>query len=372
MPVRKGAESASVVVTTQDYQITRTIKPDGKSSITVKSADGKATFNSPQALLDGMCGTLAFDPTSFVRMSAKDQRQTLVRLTGLDTTAIDREIESIAAERTDIGRDGKSASANVDSAPHYPDAPAEPVDVRDLMAELTAIQRANQQGAAEAREANRKRDVAIATGRSHQNDYNNGIAEIERLEARIAELRKSTEAAKRAAEAIAAELPEVVTFAAADTAAIEARIAESGAVNAHVAANARRLELTAQRDALRARYAELTEKLEDARARKAKQVADTEMPVDGLEVTADGVMFNGIPLSQCSQAEQLKIAFGMATAQQSDLRVCILRDGAFLDDESLAQVLALASHNQMQVWIERVGTGDEGAIIIEDGHVVEV
>jgi hypothetical protein len=42
-----------------------------------------ASYKSPQAILDKLCGELTFDPLAFSRMKAAEQRDTLLRLAGL-------------------------------------------------------------------------------------------------------------------------------------------------------------------------------------------------------------------------------------------------------------------------------------------------
>lgn len=56
-------------------------------------------------------------------------------------------------------------------------------------------------------------------------------------------------------------------------------------------------------------------------------------------------------------------------AMSPNLRDVWIKDGALLDDESLELVEAMATEKGYRVWLERVGEGDVGAIVIEDGAV---
>jgi hypothetical protein len=193
--------------------------------------------------------------------------------------------------------------------------------------------------------------------------------ELEHVDARAIELKTEAETLRATVPAPVAD-PEPVPAATEPTAVIEARIADSGTVNAQVRANRAKADAEAKAETLRAQYAELTAAIAAVDADKAARLAAVQMPVAGLSIGETDVLFNNIPLSQCSQAEQIKIAFAMASATSPELRIALLRDGAFLDSDSLQQVLAIAAEHDMQVWIERVGDGDEGAIIIEDGEIV--
>jgi hypothetical protein len=85
----------------------------------------------------------------------------------------------------------------------------------------------------------------------------------------------------------------------------------------------------------------------------------------------DGITFNGLPFEQASSAEQLRVAVAMGLALNPTLRVLLIRDGSLLDAENLGMVAEMAAEADAQVWIERVGEGDECAVVIEDGHVAE-
>jgi hypothetical protein len=87
---------------------------------------------------------------------------------------------------------------------------------------------------------------------------------------------------------------------------------------------------------------------------------------------ADGaVTFQEVPLSQASQAEQLRVGMALALAGKPEIPVALIRDGSHLDDESLALLADYAQEAGAQVWIERVGSHDAGAVVIEDGMVTE-
>ncbi len=49
----------------------------------------------------------------------------------------------------------------------------------------------------------------------------------------------------------------------------------------------------------------------------------------------------------------------------------LIRDGSLLDDDSMSEVYRFAQEHDVQVWIERIGSADEDALIIEDGEVAD-
>jgi hypothetical protein len=59
----------------------------------------------------------------------------------------------------------------------------------------------------------------------------------------------------------------------------------------------------------------------------------------------------------------------MAMAMNPSLRTLFIRDGSLLDGKNMRLVAELAAQHGFQIIMERVGTTDPGAIVIEDGRV---
>ena len=128
---------------------------------------------------------------------------------------------------------------------------------------------------------------------------------------------------------------------------------------------------------------ELVEQVEDARKEvtllnnriieidetKEKLLAGAKFPIEKLSFDEDGVMYDGIPFNQCSTAEKIRVSVSMGFAMNPKLNILLIREGSHLDDDSLAMVCKMAEEADGQVWIERVGKGDECSVIIEDGEV---
>ena len=82
------------------------------------------------------------------------------------------------------------------------------------------------------------------------------------------------------------------------------------------------------------------------------------------------VTFQGVPFSQASSAEQIRVSVAMAMAMNPRLRVLRIKDGSLLDDQALAALREQVAENDFQLWLEVVTTSTEGgAVIIEDGKV---
>lgn len=348
-PVRDGEDSAVVTLDLGDIIVTRTWDADGKTQLKVTSPEG-ARFPSPQKMLDELVGKMAFDPLAFAALPEKNQRRELLALVDLpfDIDELDAERERIFAERTDVNREVKRLTAVVDGMPVG--EPGEPVDVAELMAELKAAQ-------AEAAEAQRAADEVA--------HLNTRIAEVETA---IRGLRDELVTLTDKRNAVQAGIDPFASVP--DIAAIEARIASADEINSAIRHAEDRAIIVGQLEEVKSTADGLTAKLAEIDQRKADGLAAATMPIEGLSVDDDGVTYHGVPFSQTSAAERLRVSMAIAMAANPGLRVIRITDGSLLDSENMALVREMAAEGDYQVWIEVVDESGEVGVMIEDGAVV--
>jgi DNA repair exonuclease SbcCD ATPase subunit len=377
-PLRQGQKKGHVTIeldgdtkrSLPPLTVTRTFTASGTTSLKVTAADGVPT-DSPQKLLDSLCGKIAFDPLDFTRMAPAKQAETLRGLVGLDFSEHDAQRKSTFDERTAVNRDAKAAKTRLDAAPKHDDAPAVPVVVADLMAELEAAQATNRAREGAYAGAQRVEDSVGALAGNARNI----VVRIEDLTRQLAEANEELkelsatrlQAEQRAAKSRAAAeaMPEV------ECDLLHERIRNAEAINAKVRANQAHKRLTDEAATLCDKSDTLTEALDDLAGLKQRELEAAQWPVDGLGFSDDGITYSGLPFDQASSAEQLRVAVAIGLALNPTLRVLLIRDGSLLDGENLQAVADMADAADAQVWVERVGEGDECAGIIEDGHVKE-
>jgi hypothetical protein len=156
-----------------------------------------------------------------------------------------------------------------------------------------------------------------------------------------------------------------------DEAAILAQLDDIQALNGKVAANAQRRELSTKAQALQTKATDLTAQIDNIDTQKNAQLTAAKFPVPGMSFNEDGVLLAGIPFAQASDAEKIRVSVSMGLAMNPQLKVVLIRDGSLLDQNSLAVIASMAAESGAQVWIERVGEGDECSVIIEDGQIKE-
>lgn len=431
-PLRDGATAGSVRVDLGNLIVERRFTESG-STLKVLSAEG-ASFNSPQKILDELYCRLAFDPLKFLDLKPAEQAATLIQLLGIDTSAIDTEYKEVYEERTAVNRLLKESEADVARLPailnedQLPEVKPDPADLMNRLNEAMRVRdlyKADDDLLAKLRE----QDAAAIVRRSEiESDISGHSSRYEAIsvEAQKKDIADRHELVRRQqreiAEMQARHADELIKFNANVTDACVAReqsmsdqlaalnakllvhdneIAERlnkitelevkarkphedidqlreaiTTANAQCAAwdgvvSKRRAEAT-----LRQRQKEsdsLTRELEALTERKREMLAAANYPIKGLAVSEDGtVLFEGVPFSQSSRAQQIRTSVAIGLAMNPSLRVLLIRDGSLLDDDNLEIVRQMADTADAQIWIERVGNKDESAIIIEDGHIAGV
>jgi hypothetical protein len=363
-PVRRGAAKAEIVVDLGDLVVTRTITAAGGGALKVTSADG-AAYASPQAILDKLVGTLAFDPLGFMRQRPAEQAHALAKIVGLDLDRYDRERKASYEDRTVLSRRVKVLEGALATLP----APVEAGPDGDLPT-ILARQAEVESAGRSLREATTLEYVATERMDRAEKTVSDLIERIaaakDELEVAIRQhtaRQEGLEAARAAVEA----LPPASEVRAQVQAAHEREQARAR----HQADAARREATAAELDGLRREVQTLTAAIDAVDAARNAAVAGAAFPVEGLAFADGAVTYRGLPLAQASGAERLRVSMAIALAMNPNLRIALIRDGSLLDAEGLALVRDMAAERGAQVWIERVGSGPECSVVIEDGRVHE-
>lgn len=338
-PIREGEDTARVTLDLGDLTVVRTWKGD-KTTLAVTAADG-AKYSSPQKVLDALVGRLSFDPLEFTRLSARDQRDALLDVVDIDVdlAQLDGQRRTVFDERTEVGRQLKGLG----EIPRLdPSVPAAEVSASDLIEQISAAARV-----ADTREQSKRRVTSLEE-------------EVNRL----------STALKAAREQLAAAWADVEQHQeAVDVDALREQLAGIEETNRAVREQAEHRRRAAEADRLTEERDALTARIDALDKKKADALAAASFPVDGLGFDEDGVTYQGVPFSQASSAEQIRVSLAMAMSLNPKLRVIRILDGSLLDADSLELVRQMATDSDYQVWVERVADGSGVGVVIEDGEV---
>lgn len=352
MPIRDGEERAKVELDLGEYKVIRTFTHKD-SYISIENKDGFKT-TSPQDMLDKLMGVISFDPLEFTRQPSDKQYATLRALVPLDVDidAIDAAIKEDYDERTLVNRQVKELAAQLVDMTVPPEGlPDEPVIVAELVNKRDVL--TQQIAAAEAV------DREIET---YGNTLQDIIQQIAALNTRLEKGQKALEekSAQRKAMTVPDDaevngLTEEIQQAEVTNRAIQNKLAYAAKDKEHTD------KMLKSKD--------LTKAIDEREQEKLDALARAKMPIKGLAFNAGAVFFNGVPFTQASNAEQIKVSTAIAMAMNPKIRVIRIKDGSLLDDESMATLRDMAAEHDFQVWVERVADGDPMAVVIEDGEV---
>lgn len=377
-PINSGAKEAKIIIDIDGVgevpirMIRRMFtNEDGTTGETMTvEGPGGSRFSKPQSLMDSIVTEFSFDPLSMLDMDQKSFLNVLKRFVpDYDFEGNDVARKTAFDDRTDVNRDLKNLKSQVAGFSITADTPDEEINIDALTADLEAVGTHNTD--VETRKANRARvaDEAVRL-RAEAASLEQQAVDYVRLadQARV----KATEAVTKADDndkrlKDAGPLPEPK-----DASDIRAQIERANIVNATVRDKKRMNGLITQAEAKEAESKALSKKIEDIDAAKANSIKTANLPVDGLDIDADGVvMFNGEPLSQASQAQKIRVSVALAAAMSPKLKVAIIKDGSLLDKKSWALMEAYAAEHGLQIFVETVSSDRPTAIVIEDGRMVE-
>lgn len=365
-PIRRGERSATIRLDLGDVTVTRRFTPKD-SSLIVEAASG-ARFPEPQRMLNDLISSISFDPLTFARSEAVKQLEMLKRV-----VTIDIDLDVLAGKRqrdydarTEANREATRLRGQASGITVPPDLPDAPVSVDDL---ITAIEEAGTVNTEiETRKTRRvEAAAAVAAGKASAQERRDRAASLRaqalELDDQVASMeKKAAELQDRIDKAPA--LPEPV-----DTAPIRLQIETARHTNAGIEARVRRNDIEAQAKTQEDKSAALTTAIDGYDVAKAEAIARANMPVPGLSLGEGMVLYNGLPFSQASGAEQLRVSVAIAMAGNPKLRVLRIQHGNDLDAAGLRLLREIVEKNDFQCWIEQVDESGKIGVVMEDGAV---
>lgn len=330
-------------------------------SLAIIDSDGEKLG---QEFLDRLLSEFTVDPVEFSRQPPKTQVETLKRLAGIDTTAFEALKKKASDERLLANREVARLKGKI----AVPVDPCEVVSMDALLTQRREIETRNSDIRKTAEErAEKDRELSKLLEENQNITDQIGAAEnaLANLRVRATEKEKEISKAKEIAEAIIVKAEE-------STEAVDVMIADAGRLNEKASAYKAYL---ADKDAFD--EAEKQAKEWDAAVKKADDdrrnaIKKSKLPFKNIEFDDDaGVLVEGVPFSQKSSAEKLRMSTRIGMEMSPELRVICIRDGALLDQESYQIVKELADRHDYQILVESVGEkqGDD-QIVLRAGQVI--
>lgn len=312
---------------------------------------------SGQRLLDEFISKLALNLPAFLHASEAEKSKALLQIIGVGDKLMemDRKEEQLYNQRKEVGRIADRKKKAAEEMPFYPNMPAEPVSISDLLKEQQDILARNG-------ENDRKRRNAREMQERFMRAESNYKAAMEALKAAEDTLRKARADAEVAAKS-AQDLQDE------STAELEENLRNVEVMNEKIRANAAKEGAELEANNLQHEYEGLTEQIESVRSDRADLLKEADLPLPGLSVQDGQLLYKGEPWDGMSGAEQLKVAVAIIRKLNPECGFVLIDKLEQMDTDTLREFGKWLEEEGLQVIATRVSTGDECSIIIEDGMV---
>lgn len=359
-PIRKGQDRAEVIVDLGDFIVKKVFTEKG-ARLEVTSKDGDIK-KSPQTFLDEIFGKISFDPLAFSTMKPRDQLDLLKDVVGLKFDDIEARQTSVYDQRTVVNSQIKGVIAQLKEAKEPdPETPEDEVSFKDQIEVVNRLREKRNFFLNQVQEKDRIKDIA----RQAEEDSIEIKEEIGRLSTKLAELANVETNALADLEKF--QLPLEVTEESIQSE--QDKLSDLEDMNVSIRQAKRYNGLVRESNKLKEQSDKLTQQIERLEQDKSTRIANAKFPIEGLSISDDSVLFDGIPFSQLSTGQQIRVSTSIAMALNPRAKVLLIREGSLLDDAGLKALCEMAQEKGYQPIIEKVDDSGKVGIYIEDGSI---
>jgi hypothetical protein len=353
-------------------------------------APGKTRTMTPQDFLDDIFGELTFDPLDFVHIrtgetpAAHSARQIAMLR---KTAKVDMDFEAIALEnekdyeaRKLVNRDAEQLEARINGMTVLDGLPKNKLDEEAILKKLNAAGDANRQAQQVFQNRQELGAIAARLGIACSNNaqfLGGQKGKIEKLEEDLRMAKDALKAAEIEDKRISKEYAEAQrayetapTGEPIDVTALAIELQSAQRTNRAIDTRAEFDQRTAELKAKREESNKLTRQMEAREEKKKAALAKAKIPVEGLTFDERRVSFNGLPLENLGEAEQIRISAQIGMAANPKLKILCVRNGEALDEDGMKVLADLAEEYDFQIWMARVDSSGKVGIVLEDGMVI--
>lgn len=303
-----------------------------------------------QQLLDSFIEELALNLPKFMGASGKEKAQILLQIIGVgeQLASMEKEERALYNERLTIGRIADQKEKFAKEQLSYPEAPHELVSASELI-------RQQQEILAKNGENQRKRENLHKL----EQEYQKVNEQMEALLQKQNQLQKDLHTARKDAMDLHDE----------STEELERNISEIEEINRKVRANLDKEKAEDDAKEYKNQYTELTAKITDIRQQRMDLLKSTELPLPGLSVEDGELVYNGQKWDNMSGSDQMKVSTAIVRKLNPNCGFVLLDKLEQMDLDTMKEFGTWLEQEGLQAIATRVSTGDECAIIIEDGYV---
>lgn len=374
-PIQHGKDLTIIRAYIGDIVAERRISP-GNDKLKVYSKDGKV-YDSPATLLNGFFDVICMDPLEYKNMKESEQRAYIIDLVGLSDKLeeLQEECKAKEDERRLIGRDVKRVKGALE----------EHGDKKEVSEDYEDV---------DPSEFSASNDIErLESENKKLEEFRNSVKELEGLnkqkqriiEKEIPDIDKQIEALKERKENLHDDIKEInddineisdeiKTFdevkISQNIKSLKNDIKNFEEIKAILEHNKKADELLKDLERHQQAYDDYTKAIKDLRNEGRMLVNNADMPIDGLDVTADAILYKGTRFNDLSSSEQIRVSTAIAMAINPQMKFVLIKDGSLLDEKSKKIIFDMADNNDFQIIMEQVASGDEKTgFYIEDGEL---
>lgn len=312
-----------------------------------------------QQLLDSFVEELAINLPKFMESTPKEKADTLLQIIGVGNQLAELELKEkeIYNNRHAIGVIADQKEKFAKEQEYYPEAPKELISIAELIQQQQDILAKNGENA-------RKRQNLA----NYQLQLDNQTTIVKILRQQLAEEEAKLD---QLTQDVAIAQKDAIDLHDESTSEIEASIQEIDEINRKVRANMDKDKAEEDAKVIREQYNALSVEIEDVRKQKRDLLTNADLPLEGLSVEDGKLLYQGQEWDNMSGSQQLQVATAIVRKLKPDCGFVLIDKLEQMDQITLKEFGEWLEQEGLQAIATRVSTGEECAIIIEDGYSVE-
>jgi len=354
-PVRDNQKKAETEIELDDYVIKK-IFTDKSVRLEVYDKEGVKQIGGLK-LIEKLINKIGFDPHEFTRLNAKDQRKMLLELLKIDFTDLDKQREKIFEERRDVGSQRKVLPTyeeqEISVAEDYCAKPE--ININELSEKL-------------------QEEQTKVVG------YNTAQSSIEENKKQIKIRNDEIETAKRVIMNLNSKNDELslIKKPTADIEKMKKELDNADKKNISIRNSKEIISNQEKIVEFDLEYAEKSKKMNAIDTHKQNVLKNAEMPLNGLAITEDCVIYEDRPFEQLSTSQKMKVSIAICLLLMDNKKekIIMIREGNLLDSKSIDIVIEMAKENNCYFFIEYVldekSELPREGLLIQEGKIIAV
>jgi DNA repair exonuclease SbcCD ATPase subunit len=379
-PIMKGEESAIITLNLSSgkqlaYTITVTITED-KFKLRINPYDSQGNklmaVSAPIEFLRNIISEMSINPEDFCNKTPQKQIEMIYNiLPGLKTEidALDDKISALQGERSALNQDKISIENQLQSIGEVSSYPDEPVDTEAVMKELTDANKHNDQYKVLTRQlADFDSNMQINKKYMlHEQQRMTDIqAQIADYEAKINSLKAQFTKHKENCEQYLKQSisendtkeklrAQINNFKQIDTVILKEKLSKSAEINEKVSKKRQKQDLARRLVDINNNYSTKLTAMKKFSADKIDVTRNYKMPVDGLTIGDNNLMFPDpntgaiVPISSLSTGQKWAIALSIHAAINPQSKILFIKDANSLDSANKELIFKIAAEKGLQL-----------------------